>query len=463
MSKSLTQGEIEKILDLALTGGGDFAEVFCEDVVNTTLSVTDKKIENSTIGRGHGVGIRILKGTDYTYVYTNDSSYDNLVNMVKQAVSESQTPGSKIIPLEKLQTIQRHPILTMPQEIAFQRKMDVVRRAIQAGMAYDPVISQMNVLYTDMQQHVLIANTEGRYVEDTRVKSRLYINAYAEDETGIQSGYVGPAALKGFEFFEDLDVESYAREAARIAKTMLGAQYCPAGRMSVVIDNGFGGLVFHEACGHSLEASSVAKGTSEFSGKLGQKIASDLVTLIDDGSMVNEWGSLGVDDEGTPTQKNVLIENGILKSYMVDKLNARRMGVAPTGSGRRQSYRFAPTSRMTNTYIDNGKSTPEEIIANTEKGLFVKYLNAGSVNPATGDFNFATSESYLIENGKITVPVKGATLIGNGGTVLQQVDMVGNNLKIGQGFCFAASGAIVVGAGQPTLRISSMTVGGVEK
>ncbi|HAE92907.1 MAG TPA: peptidase C69, partial [Tissierella sp.] len=208
---------------------------------------------------------------------------------------------------------------------------------------------------------------------------------------------------------------------------------------------------------------SVAKGLSVFSDRIGEKIASDVVTLVDDGSIVNSWGSLGVDDEGMRTQKNILIENGILKGYMIDKLNARRMNMNPTASGRRQSYRFAPTARMTNTYIDKGTSTKEEIIGNTEKGLFAKYISAGSVNPATGDFNFSLSEAYLIKNGKITKPVKGATLIGNGNKILQDVDMVGNNLEIGQGYCYAGSGALFIGAGQPTLRVKTMTVGGREE
>lgn len=228
----------------------------------------------------------------------------------------------------------------------------------------------------------------------------------------------------------------------------------------MVVDSGFGGLVFHEACGHSLEASSVAKGLSVFSDRIGEKIASDVVSLVDDGSIPNAWGSLGVDDEGTKTQKNILIKDGILKGYMIDRLNARRMNMDVTGSARRESYRFAPTSRMTNTYIDSGKSTKDEIIGNTEKGLFAKNVSAGSVNPATGDFNFSLSEAYLIENGKITKPVKGATLIGNGNQMLRDVDMVGDNMSIGQGYCYAGSGALFIGAGQPTLRVKTMTVGG---
>jgi TldD protein len=232
--------------------------------------------------------------------------------------------------------------------------------------------------------------------------------------------------------------------------------------MSVIIDNGFGGVIFHEACGHGLEATAVAKNLSVFSGKLGQKIASPLVTAIDDGSIPSEWGSFAIDDEGTPSKRNVLIENGILKGYMIDKLNARRMNMDITGSGRRQSYRFAPTSRMSNTFIDNGSSTPEEIISNTEKGIYAKYMGGGSVNPSTGEFNFAVMEGYIVENGKIKEPVRGATLIGKGTDVLNKIDMVGNNLLHGQGMCGSVSGSIPANVGQPMIRVSEITVGGRE-
>lgn len=265
----------------------------------------------------------------------------------------------------------------------------------------------------------------------------------------------------GFELFSEVvDVEALAEEAARSAVTMIHADLCPSGRMPVIIANGFGGVIFHEACGHGLEASSVAKGHSVFAGKLGQKIASDIVTAIDDGTIPNGWGSGNVDDEGTPTRRNVLIENGVLKGYLVDKLNGRRMGMEPTGSGRRQSYQYAPTSRMSNTYIANGSSTLEEMIANTEYGLYAKYMGGGSVDPATGEFNFAVREGYLIKNGKIDRPVRGGTLIGKGSEVLWKIDMVGNDLALGQGMCGAMSGLIPADVGQPCIRVSSLTVGG---
>lgn len=268
--------------------------------------------------------------------------------------------------------------------------------------------------------------------------------------------------MAGLEFYDSFDLEAAARQAAQEAKTAAHAKKCPSGMMTVVVDNGFGGLMFHEACGHSLEASSVSKGHSEFSGRLGQQVASPLVTLIDDGTLEGQWGSLHVDDEGNPTQRNVLIENGILKGYMIDKLESRRMGVPATGSGRRQSYRFPPEARMTNTFIAAGTSRREDIISSTERGLFVGGINGGSVNPVTGEFNFSATGCRLIENGRLTDPVQDPTLIGTGGQVLEQVDMVGDNLSLGQGYCYNNSGALFICAGQPTIRVKNILVGGTE-
>ena len=259
--------------------------------------------------------------------------------------------------------------------------------------------------------------------------------------------------------FDNIDPEYHGREAARIAHTMLHAKNCPAGNMDVVIDNGFGGVIFHEACGHALEASSVSKGNSIFTGKLGQQIASTKVTAIDDGTIPNAWGSLNIDDEGNKTQKNVLIENGILKSYMIDKLNGRRMNMEATGSSRRQSYKYQPTSRMTNTYIAAGTDKNEDIMKSLD-GLYAKKLGGGSVNPVTGEFNFAVQEGYIVKNGVIQEPVRGASLIGKGSQVLMDIVMVGDNLELAQGMCGASSGSIPTNVGQPMIKVKNMTVGG---
>ena len=265
----------------------------------------------------------------------------------------------------------------------------------------------------------------------------------------------------GFELFSTReDMNARAREAARRAVTMLHADKCPAGVMPVVIDGGFGGVIFHEACGHSLEATSVAYGNSEFCGKLGQQIASRIVTAIDDGTIANEWGSENIDDEGNPTTKLVLIENGVLKNYMIDRLNARKMGMPVTGSARRQNYSFAPTSRMRNTYIAPGTDDEAEIIASCPDGLYAKVMGGGSVNPLTGEFNFAVGEGYLIRNGKIDRPVRGATLIGKGGNTISRIDRVGRRMWMAQGMCGSASGSVPTNVGQPMIRVTDMTVGG---
>lgn len=453
---------IEDILFEALANGGDFAEVFLEDNFSTEIATVGGVIERGMSGRDFGVGIRVFLGLSSVYGYTNDASKENLLKITKRITKtlKKRQDDDIRINFDKNIVPSFHKYEILPSEVDFSKKIELTKRAYRAGKAYDPCISQMTVNYLDKEQNVVIANTDGVYVEDRRIKTRMLIVAAAEHKGQIETGYIGPGALMGFEFYDTINIEDYAREAARNAKTMAFADYCPSGNMPVVVDSGFGGLVFHEACGHSLEASSVAKGLSVFSDMTGEEIASDLVTLVDDGSIANAWGSLGVDDEGTKTQKNTLIEKGILKGYMIDRLNARRMNMEITGSARRESYRFAPTSRMTNTYIDSGDSTKEDIISNTERGLFAKNISAGSVNPATGDFNFSLSEAYLIENGKISKPVKGATLIGNGNQMLKDVDMVGDNMSIGQGYCYAGSGALFIGAGQPTLRVKTMTVGG---
>ena len=353
-----------------------------------------------------------------------------------------------------------NPIRILPESVSKQRKAEQLRLATAAARAYHDAVTQTRAGYLEVMKHVLVANSEGIWGEENRTRSRFTIEAVASSATEKQSGHLGPGGSEGYELFDRINVEDTAREAARIAVTMLGAKPCPAGKIPVVIDNGFGGVIFHEACGHGLEATAVARNASVFAGRLGQQIASPLVTALDDGTIPNGWGSAEMDDEGTPTAKNILIENGILRSYLVDRLNSRRMHTAITGSSRRQDYRFAPTSRMTNTFIANGKSTPEEIIANTEFGLYAKQMGGGSVDPATGSFNFAVLEGYMIRNGRIAEPVRGATLIGKGAEVLRDIDMVGNNLKRAQGMCGSKSGSIPTDVGQPMIRVSSMTVGG---
>ena len=452
---------VEKIIDIALSTGGDFAEVFVEKKNSTNLFMIDGKIESSISGRDFGVGIRIFKGVFSVYGYTNDVTEENLIETTKKiAKSIEGTKEDITINLIKQDIENINKIKIFPERIKKSEKIDLMKIASHSAKNYDPLISQTRVSLGDVKQNILVANSEGLWVTDERVRGRISIESIATDGNDMQTGRVSPGASAGFEFFKSLDIENEAREASRIAKTMLFANYSPSGKFPVVINNKFGGVIFHEACGHGLEASSVAKGNSIFAGKVGELIASPLVSAVDDGTIPNEWGSLTIDDEGHKTQRNLLIENGVLKGYLVDKLNGRRMGMESTGSGRRESYKYAPTSRMTNTFILNGDSSFEEIIKNTEYGIFAKNMGGGSVNPTTGDFNFAVMEGYIIRNGEIKEPVRGATLIGNGGEVLKKIDMVGNNLGYGQGMCGSSSGSIPTNVGQPVLRVSEITVGG---
>ena len=457
----MSSATLDRVLDAASAGGADFSEVFCEDNRQTVLNVRAAGVESSTIGRESGVGIRIFSGMNCYYAYSNDTREETLIRLARELSKAVGSGNAQRAPLGQLVDCS-HSISPMPMSsFDAKRKVELVNRVVRSGMEYHSDISQMQVKYLDHDRRILIANSEGLLATDRQMKTRMLISAYAQRGSELRSGYFGPGAMGGMEFYDNLDLEGCGRRAAEAAVTELRAKKCPGGMMTVVVDNGFGGLMFHEACGHSLEASSVAKGMSEFSGKLGQQVASSCLTLIDDGSIPGLWGSLGMDDEGIPTQKNVLIENGILKGYLVDRFESRRMGMAATGSGRRQNYRFAPEARMSNTYIAPGSHTREEIISSVEKGLFVGNINGGSVNPVTGDFNFAVAQCWLIENGKLTEPVYGATLIGNGGDVLKQVDMVGNNLVHGQGYCYNKSGALFINAGQPTIRVKNILVGGL--
>jgi TldD protein len=452
---------LSEVLGKALSSGGDFAEVFVEDSLSSTLSMTDGKIDNAVSGRDYGIGIRIFKGLKSVYAYTNDSSLSSLLETShKAACALGELRENIEISLMERINSNIHPIIFVPSSISNSKKIEMMKRGYSGAKNYSEEIAQVTVGYKDIDQKVLIANTEGLFVEDRRIYTRINIRSIASNGIENQTGFEAPGRHMGFEMFDIIDPEYYGIEASKTAVAMLHARNCPAGRMTVAIENGFGGVIFHEACGHSLEATSVAKGNSVFAGKLNQKIASEKVTAIDDGTMPNEWGSLNVDDEGMPTRRKVLIENGVLKGYMIDKLNGRRMNMEPTGSGRRQSYKFAPTSRMTNTYIAPGNDDNAQIISSMSEGLYAKKMGGGSVNPVTGEFNFAVAEGYLIKNGKIDEPVRGASLIGKGSEILMNIDMVGKDMLQGQGMCGSISGSVPTNVGQPLIRVSEIIVGG---
>ena len=458
----LDQNIAREVLACAVRTGGDFAEIFMEDRVDHTILMRSGRIETVNTGRIHGAGIRVFNGTNAIYVHTNDTSRAGLMACAEQAAAAVKGgAGCTLEAFKPWNAARPEEIRILPGEVKAALKAEKVRAAEAAARAVSPEIVQVTANYTDSVQDVLICNTEGTFVTDRRVWTRMGVGAVASNGKEIQTGFEGPGAMMGFEIFDErIDPAKYGEIAAKQAHTMLHAPLCPAGIMPVVIDNGFGGVIFHEACGHSLEATSVAFGVSEFSGKLGQTIAAPCVTAIDDGTMVNEWGSLHVDDEGMPTTNLTLIENGVLKNYMIDKLGGRRMNMAPTGSGRRQSYAWAPTSRMRNTYIAAGNDDEAEMIATMGDGLYAKKMGGGSVNPATGEFNFAVNEGYLVKDGKIAHPVRGASLIGRGSEVLLKIDRVGKDMQMGQGMCGSSSGSVPTNVGQPMIRVSSLTVGG---
>lgn len=458
----LKESVIENVLTAALEQCADFGEIYVEQTQKNTISMTNGIVDTALSGIDKGAGIRLFYGNQAVYAYTNDLSENNLIQMVKTAAlaMKRKNRTAKIFNFTKQLENNYNIIQKMPDSISKKQKINVMRGASSAAFLYSDMISQTILKYQDIVQNVLIANTIGTFAQDQRVRTRMTVESIASSQTEKQSGYFGPGASMGFELFEKIDMEQVARNASRIAITMLKADICPSKKMPVVIENGFGGVIFHEACGHGLEATAVARNASVFAGKLGHKIASSIVTAVDDGTIQNAWGSMNIDDEGTPTRKNVLIENGILKSYLIDKLNGQKMGMDSTGSARRESYKYAPTSRMTNTYIATGNTKPADIIADTEYGLYAKCMGGGSVDPATGIFNFAVLEGYMIRNGKIAEPVRGATLIGKGNEILMRIDRVGNNLKSAQGMCGSISGSIPTNVGQPMIRVSEITVGG---
>ncbi len=458
----LDQNIAREVLQEAVRTGGDFAEIFVEDRIDNTLLMRSRRIETVNTGRLHGAGVRVFSGTNAVYVHTNDTSREGLMACARQAAAAVKGgKGCIVEPFKAWNAARPEEIRLLPTDVKAAMKAEKLRAAEAAARAISPEVVQVVANYIDHVQDVCICNTEGVFVTDRRVRTRLSVNAIASNGTENQTGSDNPGASMGFEIFDNLiDPAKVGETAAKQAITMLHAPICPAGFMPVVIDNGFGGVIFHEACGHSLEATSVSIGVSEFAGKLGQKIASDRVTAIDDGTIANAWGQIHVDDEGTPAQRTVLVENGVLTNYMIDRLGSRRMGMPITGSSRRQSYAFAPTSRMRSTFIAPGQDDEAEMIATMGDGLYAKKMGGGSVNPATGEFNFAVNEGYLVKDGKIAHPVRGASLIGRGSEVLLKIDRVGKDLQLAQGMCGSMSGSVPTDVGQPMIRVSGLTVGG---
>ena len=455
----LKKDQLERLLTEAMDSGADFAEIFEEDAVSESLSMLDGKVENVDRALREGTGIRLYKDLQTAYGYSNSARYEDLLALVKDLRTAFEGTSGRQVVLTEEAVPNISPVKTDPVDAPLQDKTALMMQAWEA-VKDEPEIEKVSVLLSSLRQKVQISNSDGRLVKDTRIRTRMGVSVYAARGEDRQSGFEGPGASMGLEFYEGGIPAQAAKNAAATARVLLDAVDAPSGRMPVIIDNGFGGVIFHEACGHALEATAVAKEQSVFAGKKGTQIASTKVTAIDDGTIPNAWGSQNVDDEGNPQQRRVLIQDGILTQYMVDRFNGRRMQEGSSGSGRRQNYKYEPTSRMSNTYIAAGSDEFDEMFEGIEKGLYAKRMGGGSVNPQTGEFNFAVSEGYLIENGKVTKPVRGASLIGSGAEILMNIDRVGKDLKRAQGMCGSVSGSIPTDVGQPAIRVSSITVGG---
>lgn len=450
----------KEILQVALSTGGDFAEVYMEKTTNEVLRLHSGKLSTANVSKVKGAAIRIIKGELEVNSSITDCTYENLLKAAKTlAGSFNDKKHVEVQPfVEKKVELVVNPKNVRGNDIS--REVNLLKTASDTIYAYSKEIVQVICNLTKTEKRIFVFASDSTWQTDYRCNTRLSCQAVASDGKEMETGFDSFGRNQGMEMFDDFDVVPFAKQVAHDAVEMLHAEPMQGGEMPVVINNGFGGVILHEACVHGLEATSVAKGMSVFCNKLGQKVASDIVNAVDDGTNLNAWGSINVDDEGTPSKCNVLIENGILKSYLVDKRNSKKMNHPITGSSRRESYKYQTTSRMTNTYFLNGKSTFDEIIKSTEKGLFAEKMGGGSVNPATGEFNFAVQVGYMIENGKITKPVKGATLVGSGKDVLLHIDMIGDNLSCGYGMCGSMSGSVPTIVGQPTIRVSKMTVGG---
>lgn len=451
---------VENVLEAALATGGDYSELFAEDTEKSVIGMTDGKVEEASYRRVNGAGVRVLFGTRCIYAYTSGTDEDSLMNTAKAAAAAlkgTKACEAKSFCVSHIGTYQPAIPYGVVENSA---RIALIRRASDAAKAYSDEITQVVARYNDVDQRVMVANSLGVWAEDRRPRGRVFVQAVAMKNGEAQTGYRAPGRGEGFEQFKNYDMEALGTAAAKQAVTMLHAPQCPAGAVPVVIDGGFGGVILHEACVHSLEATSVAKGNSEFCNKLGERIASPIVTAVDDGTMPGEWGSIRFDDEGTPSQRNVLIENGILKTYLVDYRNSRIMNHPLTGSSRRESYQFAPTSRMTNTFFAPGNDDEEEMLRTMGTGLFAALMGGGSVNPLTGEFNFAVTEAYWVKDGKIFCPVRGATLIGKGAEVIKKIDRIGKRMWMAPGMCGSLSGSVPTNVGQPRIRVTDIVVGG---
>jgi TldD protein len=448
----------QDIIGAGLESGADFVDIFIERTQNEGILFKNSRAEDINSGTIFGIGIRLVKGEQSLYGYTNSTDREELLRITRLLGARIGGKGHQAsinfeqLKYPKIATLQDKDV-DARDKLAFLKKID-------SRLRTDCKVSQVMLNFIKKKQLIEVYNSEGLFATEERPYIRLYHQVVMKDGELQAEASHGPGAIGGWEFIEKLNTEEISANLLKQASTTLYASPCPAGKMPVVIDNGFGGVIFHEACGHLLETTSVEKKASVFWDKMGQQIANSAVTALDDGTLAGEWGSLSIDDEGMPTQRTTLIENGVLKNFISDRLGELKTGHKRTGSGRRQSYKFAPASRMRNTFIQSGDYELGELIASVPNGLYAKKMGGGSVDPSTGQFNFAVQEAYLIVDGKITRPVKGATLIGTGPEVMTKISMVGKDLQLMAGMCGSVSGSIPTTVGQPPLRVDEILVGG---
>jgi TldD protein len=451
---------ISRVIAKALEKGGDFAEVYIESRISRQIVMEESKFRSGLYGISQGAGVRVISGNKTGYAYTDEISTEKLMRAA--GVASWVARNSKTVKPVNISPAERKSFITVQKplsEIADGQRIEIIKRADEAALSYDKRIKMAIIDYSDELRSRVIANSEGVYLKDELPLLFFIVQVMSADGSARHMARERISMHSGFEMFDLISPEKVSAAAAREAIAMLSAQDAPAGLMDVVMQNGWGGVLVHEAVGHPLEADNIAKGIGTFTGKVGKKVANECFTMVDDGTLPNARGTINFDDEGTQAQRNVLIEKGVLKGYMTDILSARQLSMNRTGNGRRESFRNIPIPRMTNTFIENGSENPGNILSSTKKGLYVQSLSGGSVNPVTGVFNFTCREAYLIENGKKTVPVKGATLIGSCTDVISNIDAVGNDLDFAPGICGKGQAAEVT-AGQPTVRIRGINVGG---
>jgi TldD protein len=447
-----------RVLARALAGGGDFAEVYAERRSGLALSIDEQRIEGVQAGGEEGAGVRVVSGATTYFAHVDGLAPEDLERAAGEAAAALRDGAAEQRPLRAQQTTPE-PIEVRPETVPAARKAELLHELDERGRGQGGEITQLSVSYSEGRRQLTVANSEGLLTGDDRTRVRIGAQAVAKRGDVVETGFETRGAHRGFELLDE-DPGDVAEQAARKALTLLDASPAPSGSMPVVVGGGFGGVLFHEMTGHGLEADHVQKGASVYAGRLGEKVAEPLLSAYDDGRLPHEWGTDAIDDEGTPEQKTLVIDEGRLTSYLYDRLRAGRDGVESTGNGRRESFRHLPIPRMTNTYIAPGEASPEAMISEVEQGFYAVSFAGGQVEPATGDFVFGVSEGYLIEGGRVTRPCRGATLIGNCLEALAGIDAVGEDFEMKTGFCGKGGQRVPVGTGQGHVRIRAMTVGG---